>query len=130
MSAPAPARRTDVLVELLRARAEARALLWQAGELELHDAVDELEAQAALDGLDPDLAQAILAEAFAAVREDPDLVPDPIEAPTRADVASTTLMAAEFLVREGDAARLRAWLARHSAAERRAINRHLEGRRK
>jgi hypothetical protein len=54
------------------ARAEARALLWQAGEFELHEAVDELQAAADRQGLlaelGQDAVQAIIAKAFEAVR--------------------------------------------------------------
>jgi hypothetical protein len=57
---------------VLIARAEARALLWQAGELDLHEAVDELQAAAEASGLVDELGQnevqAIIAEAFEAVR--------------------------------------------------------------
>jgi hypothetical protein len=67
----APPRADPVAVFV--ARCEARALLWQAGELELHDAVDELQASAAASGLVDQLGQngvqAIMAEAFAAVRD-------------------------------------------------------------
>jgi hypothetical protein len=56
------------------ARAEARALLWQAGEFDLHQAVDELQAAAERDGLaaeiGQDAVQKIIADAFAKVRED------------------------------------------------------------
>jgi hypothetical protein len=54
------------------ARAEARALLWQAGEFELHEAVDGLQAAADRQGLlaelGQDAVQAIIAKAFEAVR--------------------------------------------------------------
>jgi hypothetical protein len=57
---------------VLISRAEARALLWQAGELDLHEAVDELQAAAEESGLiaelGQDAVQAIIAEAFEAVR--------------------------------------------------------------
>jgi hypothetical protein len=56
------------------ARAEARALLWQAGEFDLHEAIDELQAAAVRDGLvaaiGQDEVQAIMSAAFAAVRDD------------------------------------------------------------
>jgi hypothetical protein len=56
----------------LIARAEARALLWQAGELDLHEAVDELQAAAKDLGLvhevGQDAVQAIIARAFEVVR--------------------------------------------------------------
>ena len=55
--------------ELFRARCEARAKLWQAGELTLHEAVDELERWSR-EQLDTDSAQAIMAAAFAAVRDE------------------------------------------------------------
>jgi hypothetical protein len=56
-----------------------------------------------------------------------DNVLDPISDPKpHADVAASTLQAAEYLVRQGDAERLRSWLARHSADERAAIIKHLE----
>jgi hypothetical protein len=54
------------------ARTEARALLWQAGELSLHDAVDELQASAVRDGLvtllGQDAVQEIMSKAFGVVR--------------------------------------------------------------
>ena len=57
---------------VLVARAEARALLWQAGGLDLRAAVDELQAAAVRDGLVAELGQdtiqAIMAKAFARVR--------------------------------------------------------------
>jgi hypothetical protein len=53
-------------------RAWARARLWAAGELDLHDAVDELQAGAERDGLidriGQDAVQAIMATAFAPFR--------------------------------------------------------------
>jgi hypothetical protein len=45
-------------------------------------------------------------------------------------VAAATLAAAEYLIRENDAERLRQWLAQHSAQERTAFLQHLEQRRK
>jgi hypothetical protein len=53
-------------------RAEARALLWQAGEFDLHQAVDELQAAAERDGLvtllGQDAVQEIISKAFGVVR--------------------------------------------------------------
>jgi len=50
-------------------RASARAYLWSIGEYELHEAVDQLEADAERDGLNDligvDGIQRILSEAFA-----------------------------------------------------------------
>ena len=59
-------------VKVLIARAEARALLWAAGEFDLHEAVDKLQADAERDGLvaavGQDGLQRIIAEAFALAR--------------------------------------------------------------
>jgi hypothetical protein len=63
-SPPAP----DPL-DALELRAECRALLWAIGEYTLHEAVDPLAEFAARAGLDPDLAQKILARAFSRVCE-------------------------------------------------------------
>ena len=57
--------------DVFTARAQARALLWQAGELHLHEAVDELEAFARHLKLDTDEAQALMAAAFGKVRPEP-----------------------------------------------------------
>jgi hypothetical protein len=66
--APAP-------VDVLRIRAWSRAALWAAGEIAtIPEAVDELQAFAVASGLveqiGQDAVQAILAEAFAPVRDD------------------------------------------------------------
>jgi hypothetical protein len=61
--------------EVFIARAEAKAMLWQAGEFDLHQAVDELQAAAERDGLvtvlGQDQVQAIISEAFQKVRDEP-----------------------------------------------------------
>ena len=63
-------RRVDALLAFI-ARAEARAILWEAGEFDLHEAVDVLQAVAERDGLVERIGQgavqAILAHAFDAV---------------------------------------------------------------
>src|SRR5262245_7551058 len=68
-----PAARPSAL-EIFIARAEARAILWAAGDLSLHDAVDELQAAAIRSGLvaqlGQDEVQRLMTEAFAAVRDD------------------------------------------------------------
>jgi len=43
-------------------------------------------------------------------------------------VAASTLAAAEYLVRENDPERLHTWLAKHTAEERAAIQKHLEAK--
>jgi hypothetical protein len=59
-------------LEVLQARARARATLYAAGELSLHDAVDVLQAWAVDTGLvaevGQNLVQLIIARAFARVR--------------------------------------------------------------
>jgi hypothetical protein len=80
-----PVARVDP-VKVLVARAEARAMLWFDGDLDLHDAVDELWASAVRDGLvdklGADEVQRLLADAFAPLRtdlqHDDDVVTDPI----------------------------------------------------
>lgn len=52
-------------------RCESRALLWQLGDLDWHDAIDLLEQIRLELKLDPDLAQREIARAFAAVSEAP-----------------------------------------------------------
>jgi hypothetical protein len=58
--------------DIFRARAEARAALLAAGELDLHEAVDAFQATAIRGGLlgqiGQDAVQAIMAEAFGRVR--------------------------------------------------------------
>lgn len=64
-SAPSP-------LEIFLARTEARALLWQANEFDLHEAVDVLWHAAEHDGLVAELGadrvQQLLADAFVGVR--------------------------------------------------------------
>jgi hypothetical protein len=119
-------------VEVFIARAEARAHLFGYGMLDLHEAVDVLQADGEASGLvnqiGQDAVQSILSAAFAAGRIDPPKEgADPIE-DGAVDIATSTLQAAEFLVREKDPARLRAWLDKHTAEECAAILRHLERR--
>ena len=56
---PAPPRGQHAIspAVMFTARAEARALLWQAGEFELHEAVDELQATAERQDLVAELDQ-------------------------------------------------------------------------
>jgi len=66
-----PAARSSALAVFI-ARAEARALLWQAGEFDLHQAVDELQAVAErgrlVTLLGQDAVQEIMSKAFGVVR--------------------------------------------------------------
>lgn len=66
-----PAARPSPLA-VFTARCEARALLWAARELTLHQAADELQVDAVASGLvaevGQDAVQAVMAKAFARVR--------------------------------------------------------------
>jgi hypothetical protein len=126
-------------LEVFVARAEAKAMLWAAGEISLHDAVDELWADAVRDGLTAKLGvdevQQLLADAFAPEREDlPQhadvVVPDElvIDGERIAAVPIATLKAGEYLLRLGDRERFAKWFDRHTAQERAAILQHLEAR--
>jgi hypothetical protein len=105
--------RIDPLVEVFTARAEARALLWQAGEFDLHEAVDKLQHDAERDGLvaaiGQDEVQRIMADAFAAVRLADDMVPKPIPVSEPADdqvAASSTVEAVVYALRTNGSAAL------------------------
>lgn len=113
-------------VDVFRARAEARAVLWRAGEYTLHEAVDELQAAAERSGLvakiGQDAVQAIMAEAFADPPED--FVE---ESPPRNSCAQSTLDAAAWLwFQVGDRERFNAWISRHSKPEQNAIEEHIK----
>ena len=64
--------RPSTPTDVFKVRAEARAVLFSAGELNLHEAVDALQAAAIASGLlgeiGQDAVQAIIAQAFASVR--------------------------------------------------------------
>jgi hypothetical protein len=64
--------RPPTAVAVFCARAEARALLFVAGALELHEAVDRLQHDAVANGLvyeiGQDAVQTIMADAFGSVR--------------------------------------------------------------
>jgi hypothetical protein len=69
---PSPETRPDPLA-VFGLRAWARATLWQCGELDLHEAVDALQAHAIRTGLvaelGQDAVQNIMANAFGQVLE-------------------------------------------------------------
>jgi EAL domain-containing protein (putative c-di-GMP-specific phosphodiesterase class I) len=71
-AARTPSSRQSPLAAFI-ARTEARALLYAAGELTLHEAVDELHRAAERTGLaaaiDQDAVQKIMADAFAVARK-------------------------------------------------------------
>ena len=61
----------DDPLEAFAARAAYRARLWHAGGISLHDATDDLEADARRFKLDTDEAQAVMAAAFAPFTNQP-----------------------------------------------------------
>jgi hypothetical protein len=98
---------------IFTARAEARALLWKVAEISPHDAVDKLQADAERNGLVAELGQdkvqAIMAEAFAAVRkpevvEIAGVIPDPMPESTplenRNRASDSTVEAVMYALRE------------------------------
>jgi len=135
----------DVTAKLLReifsGRCEVRAILCEAAKLTLHEAVDVLQRDAECDGLvdmlGQDAVQAMIAEAFGPVASATNAAPQNKNLTnsnadkmwTAANAASrlpaSTIAAADYLVRLKDGGRLRAWLARHSRAERIGIIKHI-----
>jgi hypothetical protein len=69
---PVAATRKVSPLDALIARAEARAILWREGKIDLHTAVDELWASASdlIAELGADKVQQLLTNAFAPVRDD------------------------------------------------------------
>jgi len=138
----APLRQQQIRIDpvaVFIARVEARAMLWAAGEITLHDAVDELWTEAVRNGLvaqlGVDKAQELLGTAFAPVRDDlpchEDAVPDEIVIDDEgAGVPSATLRASEYLLQLGDLERWKKWFDAHTTPERAAILQHLERRKK
>lgn len=114
---------------VLQARAEARAILFAAGELTLQDAVDGCQQYAEASGLlaeiGQDKVQEIMAQAFAPIQ-----VPDLIEEATHMRAAASTIAAAEHLFKENDARRWREWLARRTDDECADILKRIEQRRR
>jgi len=132
-------------LEVFAARCQARAQLWCAGEFELRDAVDALQAAAIKLGLiqklGQDAVQRIMAEPFTA---NPSLFDAELSAAFVAEIERvcdevnrrppsiapiSTLHAAEYLAQQNDPQRMRAWLEDRSADQRTAIRRHLEAKR-
>jgi hypothetical protein len=105
-------------LEVFEARAAARAHLYSIGEHGLHAAVDELQLSAVRYGLvaeiGQDAVQAIMAEAFRAVRREIEEAPPPRDQPpARRGVPQSTLHAADYVRRRGDPDALRQWLGEH-----------------
>jgi hypothetical protein len=72
MTAAAKHHKPIATIDVFRERCEARAMLYAAGELGLHEAVDQLQVDAERTGLvdeiGQDAVQAIMADAFRRVR--------------------------------------------------------------
>ena len=91
-------------IEVFTARCQARAFLFNAGELELHEAVDVLQDAAERTGLvarlGQDAVQAMMAYAFQAIQPDNSAGPDPSNGPyhlvTRDGVASAAELQREY----------------------------------
>lgn len=102
-------------VEIFNLRCEARAILVEACLFDLQEAVDGLAFA--------DVPRAGQLEAdIRAIADCLETMPR-----TRPGAAPSTLQAAEYLIQQKDPARLKAWLAKHSRAERIAINKHISG---
>jgi hypothetical protein len=117
-------------LDIFRLRCWARAELYAIGEYSLHEAVDALQADAVASGLVAEIGQdgvqAIMAAAFAPVRAAEVIEPEPVPEAQPMRTATSTLEAATWLAFQvKDAERWRAWLDRHSAAERADILEHL-----
>jgi hypothetical protein len=120
-------------LDVFEARCQARAHLCIEGEMELHEAIDELQdyavASGLLDQLGQDAIQRMLAEAFTTVprldeavkliREITDFIETMPR--TRSSVPTSTIQAARYLMKQGDPGALDAWLAQRSARECAAI---------
>jgi hypothetical protein len=126
----AGARRVDPLDALIE-RAGARAYLWSIGEYELHEAVDQLEADARRDGLNRrigiDGLQRILADAFEPYREQTtvDTLPEIATDELMSQLAASTIEAFAYLLTLSNPDRLRTWLARRRPDERTALRKLL-----
>jgi hypothetical protein len=114
------------LVTVFEMRCWARAHLYAAGEFDLHEAVDQLQRDAARDGLvaalGQDRVQEMMASAFAAVRMKP----------TAWDLGATfedcrdvldgvTIAELDALIQQNDPQQFRKWMARLSVTEREAV---------
>jgi len=121
-------------VDVFRERCQARAILVEACLFDLQDAVDGLQETAVSSGLIDDIGQdavqKMMAEAFAIVpRAAKHSASLPIEIKPRPGAATSTMEAVDYLIRQNDPARLKAWLGKHSRAERISIIEHIRGER-
>jgi hypothetical protein len=123
-------------VVVFKARCQARALLFAEGELDLHEAVDVLQADAEATGLvgliGQDAVQAIMGDAFEPVRKRAQKLQPPVavvveESPPLQphEPAASTIEALKWVIRQGDPGALRAWLAKRPRGEYEALKRLL-----
>jgi hypothetical protein len=115
-------------MKVFRALAWARAYLWSVSEIpDLPAAVDPLQANALAIGLDTDIAQRIMADAFHGFREFPQEAAKLPEVPTaRPILTSSTICATRYVLRQQDPGRLQAWLDKHSPEQREAMLPHVK----
>src|SRR5262245_17684403 len=97
-------------LDLFRARAEARATLWAAGELGFIEAIDTLQTDAIASGLvaefSQDEVQKILSDEFAKARRRCWMVIE-TDQPPRARLAASTITTIEWLLSKRDPDQLR-----------------------
>ena len=103
--------------EVFRARVEARALLYAHGEIAL-DEVCPLNDE-----------YAGLTHSFAHVCREADQTAGKTKQVKPFCPALSTIQAAEWLIRQNNAARFHSWLASHSARERAGILEHINEKR-
>jgi hypothetical protein len=149
-----PAKRLADPVEVFIARCDARAMLYAACELELHEAVDVLQAAAVatgvVDSIGQDEVQRIMADAFAPVRAADEAAgaryelaleqiaeswfeqppeskgaPDEYSGLSYSFACACRLSDAAYLVKQGDSERLDRWLWERTECERAGIIAHL-----
>jgi hypothetical protein len=120
------------LVAVFQEQCWARAHLYFEGELDLHDAVDELQNSAMNNGLvaaiGQDAVQAMMADAFGAVRKRTNILATASawefgEAydDHRGVLDPSTVDEFDRLLEQGDPARFGKWMAFLTVAERRAV---------
>ena len=133
MLAVQPPRAASVdLIAIFQGRCWARARLYAEGELELHDAVDQLQTAAERGGLiaalGQDRVQSLMADAFGTVRERTKELATASawelgEAydDHRGVLDPSTVNELDRLIEQGDPARFRKWMAFLTVAERMAV---------
>ena len=104
-------------VEVFRARIEARAMLYAAGVLELHEVIPADDEYLGLpDGYATACREADVPKGYRVVK------------PPAFHLAESTIQAAVYLIKQNDPERFHRWLNEHSARERAAILQHIGGK--